>query len=175
MLTFMNLLAVATADHQLTEREIKFLSKRARELKLTDHQYNLAMNRALAHPGEVQIPRRKADRIELLRDMIRVMAADGVLAEVEKHLFAIVAAYMKFDMAQVDALIDDVLAADVLAADVLAADDLDAAPSVRPAAKAPAKRPSKSAAKSPPKTAKKSTAPAAAKSPPATRRKPKSR
>ncbi len=135
---FMNLLAVATADHQLTEREIKYLTKRAKELKLTDHQYNLAMNRALAHPGEVQIPRRKSDRNELMRDMLRVMAADGNLAEVEKQLFAIVAAYMKFEKPQVEALIDDVLKEDL-------------AQELPPAQKSPAK---KAPPKTPPRSAK---------------------
>ncbi|MFO0820094.1 MAG: hypothetical protein U1A77_19245 [Pirellulales bacterium] len=104
---FVNLLSVATADGSLSEREVKFLSQRAREWGLSDHQFAIAVNRSLEHPGEFEIPRRRSEREELLRDMLSIMAADGRLQDVEKQLFAIVAAHMKFSAAEIDSIIVD--------------------------------------------------------------------
>jgi uncharacterized tellurite resistance protein B-like protein len=104
---FVNLLSVATADGSLSEYEIKFLSQRAREWGLSDHQFAIAVNRSLEHPGEFEIPRRRSEREELLRDMLSIMAADGRLQDVEKQLFAIVAAHMKFSAAEIDSIIMD--------------------------------------------------------------------
>ncbi|MFO0869515.1 MAG: hypothetical protein U0935_11335 [Pirellulales bacterium] len=110
LIRFLNLLSVATADGRLTEREVKFLSERAREWGLSDHQFAMAVNRSLDHPGELRIPRRRAERAELLRDMLRIMASDGKLLEVEKRLFATVAAHMKFRPAEIDAIILELVA-----------------------------------------------------------------
>jgi len=109
MQRFVNLLSVATADGRLTEREVRFLSQRARDWGLSDHQFAIAVNRSLEHPGKLQIPRRRAERAELLRDMLRIMASDGSLLDVEKQLFATVAAHMKFTAAEIDAIIDELV------------------------------------------------------------------
>ena len=112
---FKNLLTMAAADGKLTEREIEFLSNRALQWGLTDHQFTEAVNNALEHQGEVAIPRSRAERLELLRDMIRMMAADGQLADVEKQLFATVAAVMKMRSDDLDQMIDELLNAESVA------------------------------------------------------------
>lgn len=109
MQRFVNLLSVATADGRLTEREILFLSQRAHDWGLSDHQFAIAVNRSLEHPGKLQIPRRREERADLLRDMLRIMASDGKLLDVEKQLFAVVAARMKFGAAEIDAIIDELV------------------------------------------------------------------
>jgi len=45
----------------------------------------------------------------MLSDLIRVMAADGQLSEVEKRLFALAAAKMNVDRKELDHLIDDLI------------------------------------------------------------------
>ncbi|HND51373.1 MAG TPA: hypothetical protein PLV92_03215 [Pirellulaceae bacterium] len=112
---FKNLLTMAAADGKLTEREIEFLSHRALQWGLTDHQFTEAVDSALRHQGEVSIPRSKAERLELLRDMIRMMAADGQLADVEKQLFATVAAVMKMRADDLDQMIDELLRSESVA------------------------------------------------------------
>ena len=93
MQRFENLLSVALADGRLTEREMRLLSERAREWRLDDHQFTVAVNHCLERPGRLQIPDDRAERAELLRDALSVMASDGQLLDAEKRLFAFIAAH----------------------------------------------------------------------------------
>ena len=55
------------------------------------------------------IPETKAACVELLQELIRMMAADGHLADPEKKLFASAAGQMNIASDELDELIDDVL------------------------------------------------------------------
>lgn len=105
MQRFENLLSVALADGRLTEREMRLLSERAREWRLDDHQFTVAVNHCLERPGHLRIPEERSDRAELLRDALSVMASDGQLMDAEKRLFAFIAARMDFSAAEIDAII----------------------------------------------------------------------
>jgi len=105
MQRFENLLSVALADGRLTEREMRLLSERAREWRLDDHQFTVAVNHCLERPGRLQIPDDRAERAELLRDALSVMASDGQLLDAEKRLFAFIAARMDFSASEIDAII----------------------------------------------------------------------
>ena len=104
-----NLLAMATADGTMSEGEIRYLSERSARWGLTDSQFAEAIQYALTHRGELHIPSRPAERKELLRDLLRMMVADGQLPEVEKRLFATAAAVMEVSQDEVNDLIDDLL------------------------------------------------------------------
>lgn len=105
MQRFENLLSVALADGRLTEREMRLLSERAREWRLDDHQFTVAVNHCLERPGHLRIPEERSERAELLRDALSVMASDGQLMDAEKRLFAFIAARMDFSAAEIDAII----------------------------------------------------------------------
>jgi hypothetical protein len=105
MQRFENLLSVALADGRLTEREMRLLSERAREWRLDDHQFTVAVNHCLERPGHLRIPDSREERAELLRDALSVMASDGQLMDAEKRLFAFIAARMEFSAAEIDAII----------------------------------------------------------------------
>jgi uncharacterized tellurite resistance protein B-like protein len=106
---FKNLLVMAMADGGISEREIKFLSERRERWGLSDSQFAEAVQFALNNPGQLEIPQRRSERIEMLQDLIRTMAADGQLSEVEKRVFATAAAVMEISSDDVNRLIDDLL------------------------------------------------------------------
>lgn len=104
-----NLMVMAAADGSLTEREIKFLSDRCRQWGFSDVEFAAAIRYALTPAAKVEIPASHSARQELLRDLIRMMAADGNLADDEKRLFATVAAQMGLESNELNAIIDEVL------------------------------------------------------------------
>jgi hypothetical protein len=84
---------------------MRLLSERAREWRLDDHQFTVAVNHCLERPGHLRIPDSREERAELLRDALSVMASDGQLMDAEKRLFAFIAARMEFSAAEIDAII----------------------------------------------------------------------
>jgi hypothetical protein len=104
-----NLLVMAAVDRSFTEREIHFLLNRCVRWGISQQEFARALEYACSDEAELRIPPNKEDRINLLQDLIRVMAADGDLADVEKRLFATAAAKMQFAGPQIDDIIDSVL------------------------------------------------------------------
>lgn len=104
-----NLLSMAAADGSLTEREIKFLASRAERWGVAEHDFAAAVEFALSHPGELKIPGGKDDGIELLTNLVQMMAADGELSPAEKRMFATAAAYMEITPDELNSLIDRLL------------------------------------------------------------------
>jgi len=49
------------------------------------------------------------DKVELLKNMMHMMAIDGVLAEEEKRMCAMASAHMGFSSGQFDEILDDLL------------------------------------------------------------------
>lgn len=106
---FKNLVVMAAADRAFAQEEIDFLSARAHALGLTDDDFRAVLDFAISGDATIDLPVAEEDRLELLRELIRMMAADGVLAEQEKELFASVAAKMDIGEARLNELIDSVL------------------------------------------------------------------
>lgn len=103
-----NLMIMAFADGSLTQSELEFLSDRSVQWGLSQGDFTAAVEFALSDEAELQIPPNKQDRIELLQDLIRIMAADGHLAEAEKTIFAMAAAVMELPDGELDRIIDEV-------------------------------------------------------------------
>ena len=106
---FQNLMVMAVSDGQLTEEEILFLAQRANRWGVTDSQFQEAMRFAVSPGATLSIPAQKDQRVQLLREMVRVMAVDGDLADIEKNLFAVAAGTMQIDDTELNAIFDDVL------------------------------------------------------------------
>ena len=104
-----NLVVMAFADGSLGEREVNLVADRCAELGLDEYDLRKAVEYGLADDAAVELPAGPADAQDLLRDMIRIMAADGKLAEGEKRLFALVAAKASLSAADVERLIDETL------------------------------------------------------------------
>jgi uncharacterized tellurite resistance protein B-like protein len=105
---FRNLMVVASIDGKITEEEITFLSLRASRWGLTEAEFQADVAYARSPNAELVIPPGKQDRVELLQNMVRMMAIDGEISDVERTLFAVVAARMEISTAELNRLIDSV-------------------------------------------------------------------
>jgi len=104
-----NLMVMALADGSLGEREVQLVTDRCAEMGLGEHELRDAIRYALEDRAAVRLPDDPAEGESLLGDLLRVMAADGVLEESEKRLFAICAAKLGFGSHEIDALVDRLL------------------------------------------------------------------
>lgn len=105
-----NLVIMAAADGALAEREIALLVDRCAALGLREDDLEKAIDYALSDQASITLPEKREDQIEMLRDLVKIMAADGKLTEIEKRLFALASAKMNIDREEIDQLIDELLA-----------------------------------------------------------------
>lgn len=101
-----NLVIMASADGSMNESEIALLVDRCAELGLGEVDLEKAVSFALSDEAALKLPTVHAEKIAMLSDLMRVMAADGELREVEKRLFALAAAKMNIDREEIEKLID---------------------------------------------------------------------
>lgn len=106
---FRNLMVMAVADGTLSEGEIGFLSERCDKWGLSQNEFADAVRYALSPGASLTMPPGKAERREVLRDLVRAMAADGKIVEIEKQLFAIAAAHLDLRDDELNHIIDSVL------------------------------------------------------------------
>lgn len=106
---FRNLMVMAIADGALSEGEIQFLSERCRRWGMSDHEFAEAIRYALSPEAALTMPPGKAQRREMLQDLVRTMAADGQMSDIEKQLFAIAAAHLDLTEDELNDIIDSVL------------------------------------------------------------------
>lgn len=104
-----NLLVMAASDGSLTEREIAFLSDRRERWAVPEDVFADAIRYAISDVAELEIPESREERVEMLQDLLRMMAADGDLAEVEKKLFATASVAMNISDDELKEIIDSVL------------------------------------------------------------------
>ncbi|MEL6109830.1 MAG: TerB family tellurite resistance protein [Planctomycetota bacterium] len=104
-----NLVVMAFADGELGESEVTLLAERCQELGLGESDLNHAIRFGLGDDAALELPAEGEQRTELMADLIRMMAVDGVLAESEKRLFALAAAKMEMSSEDLNRLIDTAL------------------------------------------------------------------
>ena len=104
-----NLVIMAAADGALTEQEIALLVDRCSDLGLAEEDLEKAIDFALSGNAKLQFPVDRLEQDQMLGDLIRMMAADGKLTEVEKRLFALAAAKMGIEKDELDGLIDQLV------------------------------------------------------------------
>lgn len=101
-----NLVVMASADGSLTEQEIALLIDRCAELGLAEEDLETAISFAMSGNAKLKFPVDRLEQDRMLSDLIRMMAADGKLSEVEKRLFALAAAKMGVERSELDMIID---------------------------------------------------------------------
>jgi uncharacterized tellurite resistance protein B-like protein len=104
-----NLVVMAMADGSIGEREVGFVADRCHELGLGESELNHAIRFGLGDEAALELPTDPTERRELLVDLVKMMAADGVLDENEKRLFALAAAKMEISSAELKKLLDETL------------------------------------------------------------------
>ena len=81
-----NLVIMASADGALSESEIALLVDRCSEMGLREADLGKAVAYALSDEASLKLPTEKTEQIAMLSDLVRIMAADGKLSEIEKRL-----------------------------------------------------------------------------------------
>jgi uncharacterized tellurite resistance protein B-like protein len=106
---FNNLVALAASDRKFTEEEIAFLMVRAEDWGISQDDVEASLVLASSPEAELVIPPEREERIELMQEMIRLMAVDGELAEQEKDLCATASATMGFSIDEFNKILDSLL------------------------------------------------------------------
>ena len=109
---FRNLMIMAVIDGAFTQGEMEMLSDRCAEWGISEVEFESALKDALAPDAELTIPRDLPSQVTYLKECLRMMGADGRLADQEKHLFSVAAAQMKITESQLNEIIDEVLVSD---------------------------------------------------------------
>ena len=109
---FENMLIMAAADGSLSQGEVELLSARCGDWGISADEFKTIVTRAFSPDAALNIPARHTDRVHMLQEMLRVMGADGELAESEKQLFAAVAATMEIPNDELHKIIDGVVPKD---------------------------------------------------------------
>lgn len=106
---FHNLINLAASDGVFTEQEVAFLATRAESWGIDAEEFETAIAGIAAGSLEIKLPENHRERSQLLKEMVRLMAVDGELAEIEKQLCANASARMGFSTAEFARLLDEVL------------------------------------------------------------------
>ena len=107
---FHSLVNLAAVDNKFTEQEIEFLAQRAERWNISSDEFETAIAGISTGELEVKIPEPYEDRVVMLKEMIRLMAADGELADIEKRLCAYASGRMDFTTQQFSQILDEVIA-----------------------------------------------------------------
>ncbi len=107
---FHNLVNLAAADKKFTAEEIKFLVDRAERWGIHNDEFETAMAGISTGELQVNIPERHEDRVEMMKEMLRLVAVDGELADLEKRICAQASGKMDFTSQQFNEILDQVIA-----------------------------------------------------------------
>ena len=106
---FHNLVNLAAVDGKFTDEEIHFLAERAERWDISQDEFETAMVGVTSGQLEVKVPEEYEQKVELMKEMLRLMAIDGELAEQEKRLCAMASARMDFTSQQFEEILDAVI------------------------------------------------------------------
>jgi len=106
---FHNLIRLAAIDGRFTEDEIQALAERAEQWGLASDEFETGLAGLAEGRIHLELPADRPSRLRLLGEMIRLMAVDGELAELEMRLCATAAVAMDISTDQLDDLIDELV------------------------------------------------------------------
>ena len=107
---FHSLVNLAAVDRKFTDEEISFLVSRAEAWDIPTAEFETAIAGISEGTVEVSIPEEHADRVLLLKEMLRLIAVDGELADSEKSICAQAAGRMDFTSQQFATILEEVIA-----------------------------------------------------------------
>ncbi|MCA9262378.1 MAG: hypothetical protein KDA60_00960 [Planctomycetales bacterium] len=103
------LIIMAGADGSVARGEIELLARRCAQWGIAEERFGAMLSRCLDQEVDLDLPADLESRRAMLRQLVRMMGADGHLAIEEKKLFAAAAAAMDISDREVDELIDEVM------------------------------------------------------------------
>jgi len=102
---FNNLVVMAAVDGKITDEEAGYLAQRAVHWGISEDEANQAIQNAMGSNRDFTVPPTKEGCLEVLREIIKMMAIDGELAGVEKELCASAAVAMDISQAELKSVI----------------------------------------------------------------------
>lgn len=106
---FHALIHFAAVDGKFRAEELEFLAIRANAWDIHTDEFETAIAGIQEGGIEIPVPESYEDRVMLLKEMIKLMAADGEMAEAEKRICAMASSRMDFTNEQFAQLLDEVI------------------------------------------------------------------
>ena len=103
---FHNLVQLAGVDGKFTDEEVQLLVYKAELWGIPSAEFETALASLCNGEITLNIPIHKNERVEMLQQMILMMAIDGELADTEKSLCAAASASMEFSSEEFSAIVD---------------------------------------------------------------------
>jgi uncharacterized membrane protein YebE (DUF533 family) len=100
------MLTMAMADGGISREELRLLTQRAVQWDFSDEDFENLLDNDAEQGSAVEIPDSMSDRMEMLRQLVLMMGADGKLEDREKRFFAVVAAKLGISVDQLHQIID---------------------------------------------------------------------
>ena len=97
---FNNLVVMAAVDGEISDEEAAYLAQRAVNWGISESEATQAIKNAMGNQRDFSVPPTKEGRVEVLREIIKMMAIDGKLEPVEKELCASAAVAMDISQAE---------------------------------------------------------------------------
>ena len=97
---FNNLVVMAAVDGEISDEEAAYLAQRAVNWGISEAEATSAIQNAMSSQREFSVPATKDGCLEVLREIIKMMAIDGKLQPVEKELCASAAVAMDISQAE---------------------------------------------------------------------------
>lgn len=103
------MLTMALADGGISREELRLLTQRALQWDFTDEDFERLLEEEPEQGSQLEMPKTHAEGMEMLRQLILMMGADGKLESQEKKLFAILAAKLGISANDLHQVIDSAL------------------------------------------------------------------
>ncbi len=106
---FQNLVNLAAADGKFRDQEVEFLVNRAEKWGISSEDFESILVGIRSNGAEFTIPEDANAKELMLKEMIRIVASDGELAEVEKKVLANASAQMGYSPETFSTILDSVI------------------------------------------------------------------
>lgn len=106
---FHSLVNLAAADGKFAEEEIQFLAERAQLWDIPKGEFETALAGISEGDFELNVPVDYDERVNMMKEMLRLVASDGELADMEKHLCSLAAGKMDFSSQEFENILQSVI------------------------------------------------------------------
>lgn len=106
---FHSLVNLAAADGKFADAEIQFLADRAERWNIPKGEFETALAGISEGNFEVKVPADYEERVLVMKEMLRLVASDGELADMEKHICSLAAGKMDFTSQEFERVLQEVI------------------------------------------------------------------
>ncbi len=106
---FHSLVNLAAADGKFTEEEIQFLADRAERWEIPKGEFETALAGISEGNFELKVPEAYDERVTMMKEMLRLVASDGELADMEKHICSMASGKMDFSPTEFEEILQSVI------------------------------------------------------------------